>query len=68
MTESKRWRDPSTSIQLSRHEYAENSFIIDHFTGTLLTSRQDLEDLYRQLDDFLYPNPGFEPRIKEPGE
>jgi hypothetical protein len=56
---------PEAEIKLSRHEYAEDSFIIDHFTGDLLTSRQDLEDLYRQLDDFLYPNPGFEPRIAE---
>lgn len=54
-----------TSIELSRHAYAENSFIIDHFTGHLLTSRADLEELYRKLDDFLYPNPGYEPRIAE---
>lgn len=54
-----------SSIQLQRHEYAENSFEIHHFTGKLLTSRDDLEELYRQLDHFLYPNPGFEPRIAE---
>jgi hypothetical protein len=55
----------STSIQLQRHEYAENSFELHHFTGKLLLGREDLEELYRQLDDFLYPNPGFEPRIAE---
>lgn len=55
----------NSSIRLYRHEYAENSFIISAFTGQILTSRQDLEELYRQLDNFLYPNPGFEPRIAE---
>lgn len=57
--------NPDSSIQLYRHEYAENSFILSAFTGQLLLSRQDLEEAYRQLDDFLYPNPGFEPRIAE---
>lgn len=57
--------DGDSSIQLQRHEYAGNSFEIHHFTGKLLTSREDLEELYRQLDSFLYPNPGFEPRIAE---
>ena len=54
-----------SGIKLYRHEYAENSFILSAFTGQLLLSRQDLEEAYRQLDDFLYPNPGFEPRIAE---
>lgn len=54
-----------SSFQLSRHPYAENSYFIDHFTGRLLVSRADLEEAYRQLDDYLYPNPGFEPRIAE---
>lgn len=57
--------NPYSIIQLYRHEYAENSFILSAFTGKLLLSRQDLEEAYRQLDDFLYPNPGFEPRIAE---
>lgn len=57
--------DEHTSIELSRHEYDPNNFVIHHFTGKLLTSRADLEELYRKLDDFLYPNPGFEPRINE---
>jgi hypothetical protein len=54
-----------TSFKLSRHPYAEDSFIIDHFTGRLLVSREDLEEAYRQLDNFLYPNPGYEPKIEE---
>jgi len=53
------------SFQLSKHPYAEDSFILAHFTGRLLVNREDLEEAYRQLDDFLYPNPGYEPRIAE---
>lgn len=56
-------RKGGSSIQLQRHEYAENSFELHHFTGKLLLSREDLEEAYRQLDDFLYPNPGYAPRI-----
>jgi len=56
---------PESSFRLSRHEYAENSFILDHFTGRLLVSREDLEEAYLQLDAFLYPNRGYQPRIAE---
>jgi hypothetical protein len=55
----------TSSFALSRHPYAENSYFLDHFTGHMLVSREDLEEAYRQLDDYLYPNPGFEPRIAE---
>jgi hypothetical protein len=55
-----------SSFQLRQHEYAENSFILDHFTGSLLVSREDLKEAYRQLDAFLYPNPGYKPRIAGP--
>ena len=67
----KRHNDPpvvtetGSSFQLYRHEYAENSFILAHFTGSLLVSREDLEEAYLQLDAFLYPNPGYAPRIAE---
>jgi hypothetical protein len=54
-----------TSIGLSSHPYAENSYLIDHFTGRLLVSREDLVELYAQLDNYLYPNPGYAPRIAE---
>jgi hypothetical protein len=54
-----------SSILLQRHEYDGNNFVLHHFTGKLLLGRDDLEEAYRQLDDFLYPNPGFEPRIAE---
>lgn len=58
-------RSAESSFQLSRHPYAENSFYLDHFTGALLVSREDLEEAYLQLDDFLYPNHGYAPRIAE---
>jgi len=55
-----------SSFVLSRAGIApEENFILDHFTGSLLVSREDLEEAYRQLDNFLYPNPGYEPRIAE---
>lgn len=54
-----------SSILLQRHEYDGNNFVLHHFTGKLLLGRNDLEEAYRQLDDFLYPNPGFAPRIAE---
>lgn len=55
----------NSSFQLSKHPYAENCYYLDHFTGRLLVSRADLEEAYRQLDDYLYPNPGYQPRIAE---
>lgn len=48
-----------SSIKVQPHEYAENSFEIHHFTGKLLVSREDLEELYNSLDNYLYPNPGY---------
>ena len=49
-----------SSIKLYKHGYAENSFIIDHFTGTMLVSGEDLHELYRHLDNHLHPNKGYE--------
>jgi hypothetical protein len=54
----------ASSIKVEPHEYAENSFIIHHFTGKLLVSHEDLEELYRSLDSYLYPNHGFEGRFE----
>ena len=49
----------NSSIHLYKHAYAENSYIIDHFTGTLLVSGEDLHEIYRRLNERLYPNPGY---------
>ncbi|UOK18328.1 hypothetical protein SEA_BRUHMOMENT_11 [Arthrobacter phage BruhMoment] len=43
------------SIQIERHEYAENSWLIHHFTGNLLVGTDDLEEAQVQLDGILAP-------------
>lgn len=42
-----------------------DSFVLEASGGALVVNREDLEEAYRQLDNFLYPNPGCEPRIAE---
>ena len=55
--------DQKRCIRLYKHAYAENSYILDHFTGTLLISGEDLQELWRQMDQHLYPNKGFETEL-----
>lgn len=52
-----------SSIQLYKHEYADGCFVLAHFTGEILVGEEDLHEIYRQLDQHLYPNKGFESEL-----
>lgn len=50
-------------MKLYKLAYLEDGYLIDHPDGDLQLTREELKDLYCQLDDYLYPNRGYEPRI-----
>lgn len=44
-----------SGLNIERHEYAENTWTIHHFTGKLLVGTDDLEEAQLQLDGILGP-------------